>query len=64
MIPADPIIEAARLIRDPTAWCRMWRDYDLMTIAGLPDEEALRIATQAESDRAASSETMDRRQAA
>lgn len=53
MIPADPITEAAILTRDPTAWGRMWRDYDLLTIAGIPDDEALRIATEAEADRVA-----------
>lgn len=52
MIPADPIIEAARLTRDPTAWARIWHSYDLLTIAGIPDDEAIRIATQAEADRA------------
>jgi hypothetical protein len=53
MNPLDPFIEAARMCATPTAWSRIWHDYDLMTVAGVPDDEAIRIATQAEADRQA-----------
>ena len=51
MTPAPDHLDACRLTRFPTAWARIWHDYDLLTIAGVPDLEALRIATQAEADR-------------
>lgn len=46
-------LDSCRLFRFPTARDRIWHDYDLLTIAGIPDDEALCIATEAEADRAA-----------
>lgn len=63
MIPADLItIELARLVETSDEWLTRFRRYDQLQDAGLSCEEAARIVTAAY--RAASSETMDRRQAA
>lgn len=45
-------IELARMVGAGTDWARIFKDYDLLTLAGIPDDEALRIATQAAADRA------------
>lgn len=47
------ILETARLLRFHTDWERRFHEYCLLTEAGIPDHEALSIATQAAEDRAA-----------
>jgi len=45
------LAEVARFLRFPTAWERRFHEYDLLTKAGLSDEEAERIASLAAFDR-------------
>ncbi len=46
-------LDACRLLRFQTQWERRFHEYDLLTIAGIPADEAERIVNQAEADRAA-----------
>ena len=47
------ILEAARLLRLPTAWERRFHDYELLLEAGISPTEASRISDEAEQDRQA-----------
>jgi hypothetical protein len=46
-------IEAARLLRPVRGWERRFHHYDLLTIAGVPADEAERIVSEAAADRMA-----------
>ncbi|WP_167522433.1 MULTISPECIES: hypothetical protein [unclassified Mesorhizobium] len=45
--------EIAREFRYQSEWERRLHDYEMLIIAGVSDEEALRVATQTAEDRAA-----------
>jgi hypothetical protein len=51
MSPDLIAVELSRMCATPTAWSRIWHDYDLMTVAGVPDDEAYAIAMRTEQDR-------------
>jgi hypothetical protein len=43
MIPADPIILAARMCQPDTSWAKRVRHYETLLAAGIPADEAERI---------------------
>jgi hypothetical protein len=45
--------EIARILRFQTPWDRLFHEYDLLTIAGIPSDEAERIVSEAAADRMA-----------
>ena len=47
MIPADPIILAARMCWPDTSWAKRVRHYETLLAAGIPADEAERIITEA-----------------
>lgn len=53
MTPAPDHVEAARLLRAPTAWERRLRHFDVLCDAGVSPDRALEIIDQADADRAA-----------